>query len=149
MTLNSWEGTPEELAALHDEIALPHRWPSLAWPAEEWRRRLTAGTQRWQMLTVGMDVIGMLGLQGQADAQVEITIFGLRPAWQGKGLGGAALTLAVQSAWTGVGDPACTVRRIWLHTSTRDGPYALTNYIHRGFTVFSQENLSEHLHDSK
>lgn len=119
MVLKSWEGSPQELAALHDEIAAPHRWPSLNWTAQEWHRRLTATQFRWQVFTVDDSVVGVLELEAQGNAQVEITVFGLRPARQGRGLGSAALTLAVQAAWNGFGDTA-TVERIWLHTSTRD-----------------------------
>ena len=143
VTLVRWSGSADRLAMLHDEIATPHRWPSLAWSAEEWSRRLSAENLRWGALMSGNDVIGLLELEWQVNAQVEITIFGLRPRWQGRGLGGAALTLAVRSAWRGFGDPERPAQRVWLHTSTRDGPRALTNYLRRGFVVFSQETRTE------
>ena len=99
------------------------------------------------MVTVDDNIVGVLELQEQPHAQVEITIFGLLPAWQGRGFGGAALTLAVRSAWSGFGGSARTADRIWLHTSTRDGPRALTNYLRRGFSIFSREIRTENLPD--
>ena len=147
VTLTTWQGTADQLALLHEEIAAPHRWPSLAWPAEEWRRRMTAENLRWQAFTLGQEVIGLLELEVRDEFDVEITIFGLRPAWQGQGLGSAALTLAARSAWRGLGDSPEPVRRIWLHTSTRDGPHALNNYLRRGFMVFNQETMTEVIPD--
>lgn len=28
------------------------------------------------------------------------------------------------------------VKRVWLHTCSKDGPHALDNYLRRGFTLF-------------
>jgi hypothetical protein len=46
------------------------------------------------------------------------------PDRQGQGLGGAALTLAVDLAWTAYAGGAT---RVWLHTNNFDHPSALPN----------------------
>lgn len=66
---------------------------------------------------------------------VEIETFGLLPEFVGKGMGGHALTLAIQRTWElipGVG-------RVWLHMSTLDHPGVLPNYHHRGFRTFKTQ----------
>jgi GNAT superfamily N-acetyltransferase len=63
--------------------------------------------------------------------------FGLLPEFVGNGLGGCALTLAVQRAWA-LGPP---VNRVWLHTSSQDHPRALPNYHRRGFRTFKTEQV--------
>jgi GNAT superfamily N-acetyltransferase len=70
------------------------------------------------------------------DGDVEIEIFGLLPEFVGKGLGGFALTFAIQRAW----EPAPSVNTVWLHTSTLDHPHALPNYHRRGFGTFKTED---------
>jgi GNAT superfamily N-acetyltransferase len=62
----------------------------------------------------------------------KIAIFGLLRDFQGRGLGGHALTLALQRAFE-VGP------RVWLTTCTLDGPNALPNYLTRGMEVFREE----------
>ncbi len=67
---------------------------------------------------------------------MEITTFGLRPEYVGRGLGGHALTLAVRQAWLAEPVGAESLRRVWLHTSTLDQGSALPNYERRGFRPF-------------
>lgn len=74
----------------------------------------------------------MLTLLALPGAEVEIVSFGLLPAFHGQGLGGPALTWAVDLAWTASGTP---VSRVWLHTNSFDHPRALVNYEKRGFVV--------------
>ena len=63
-------------------------------------------------------------------ATVEIAQLGLLPQFIGQRLGGHLLTLAVQRAW------ALGPRRVWVHTFSLDGAYALANYKARGFHLF-------------
>ena len=59
--------------------------------------------------------------------------FGLMPPFQGRGLGKHLLSAGVVHAYD---DGA---QRIWLHTCTLDGPYALANYQARGFVPYKTE----------
>lgn len=71
-----------------------------------------------------------LAQQGES---TEVAYFGLRPAYMGVGLGKHLLSYGIQQAWT---DGA---KRVWVHTCNLDGPYAIPNYIKRGFSVYKTE----------
>lgn len=62
---------------------------------------------------------------------MEIDSFGLLPAFIGRGLGGAFLSAGLRIIWD------LPIRRVWLHTSSRDHPIAMRNYLARGFTPFT------------
>ena len=80
---------------------------------------------------------GYFELEGQPGGNVEITSFGLLPAYIGRGLGGHLLTVAIEKAWQ-MGSS-----RVWLHTCSLDHPGALANYCARGFQVFREETASQ------
>ena len=63
---------------------------------------------------------------------VEIAYFGLLPAFQGRGLGGALLEFALRRGFE-LGS------RVWVHTCTDDGPYALAHYQARGLVPYKEE----------
>ena len=118
---------------LYLEVGAPWHWiDRLHWGEERWRARYASpGVQLWTG-SVGTQVAGYFELDS-ADAETELAYFGLRPDFIGRGLGGALLTLAVERAW------ATGSRRVWVHTSDRDHPAALANYIARGFSVYATE----------
>ncbi len=60
----------------------------------------------------------------------EIAYFGIIPAFHGRGFGRHLLSTAVRRAFD---DGAA---RVWLHTCSLDGPYALANYRARGFIAY-------------
>ncbi len=66
------------------------------------------------------------------DDEVEIAYFGLLPEFIGRGLGGALLTSAIDTAWAWSPAPS----RIWVHTCNHDHPSALANYQSRGFKIY-------------
>lgn len=66
----------------------------------------------------------------KSDESTEIAYFGLRPQYLGKGLGKHLLSNGIAQAWQ---DGA---KRVWVHTCNLDGPYALDNYIKRGFSIY-------------
>ena len=59
--------------------------------------------------------------------------FGLRAEYFGRGLGKYLLSRGVQRAWD---DGA---RRVWVNTCNLDGPYAMANYLKRGFQIYMIE----------
>ncbi len=63
---------------------------------------------------------------------IQVSCFGLIPAFHGRGLGKHLLSFGVQRAWDEKPE------RVWLDTCTLDGPYALPNYQKRGFTIYKQ-----------
>jgi GNAT superfamily N-acetyltransferase len=63
----------------------------------------------------------------------EIAYFGLRPAYIGRGLGNHLLSHGIAYAWNK------GTHRLWAYTCNLDDPYALDNYIKRGFKVYKVE----------
>ena len=87
--------------------------------------------ERWRELAA-VDVWAQL-IMKEPDDSVEIVYFGLLPEFMGRRLGGHLLTEAVERAW-GIG-----ARRVWLHTCSFDHPFAILNYLSRGFTIYKTE----------
>ncbi len=85
------------------------------------------------------------GLQGQPEGTVEISYFGLLPAFRGRRIGGHLLSFGTARAWDlhlrwGRQQP---IDRVWVHTCSKDGPHALGNYRRRGFRLFKTEVTEE------
>ncbi|GAA1691008.1 GNAT family N-acetyltransferase [Fodinicola feengrottensis] len=120
-------------------VAAPHAWPSLMWTDEQWTAWFAEPRRRLWSVRVDGAPVGVAELEAQQGPAVEIASFGLVPEFVGRGIGGYALTLAIEQAWrfdpTGDG-PA---NRVWLHTSTLDHPHALQNYQRRGFRPYHTE----------
>jgi GNAT superfamily N-acetyltransferase len=121
---------------LQARIGAPHGWGSAVRTAEGWERWFAKCPDRvfWRF-SYEDEPAGLLSCDLHPGDEVEIDAFGLVPEFVGRGLGGYALTLAVQQAW----DLAPGVTRVWLHTSSHDHPAALPNYLRRGFTAFKTE----------
>lgn len=66
----------------------------------------------------------------QSDETTKIVYFGLCPGYMGKGLGKHLLSCGIAQAWNN------GVKRLWVHTCNLDSPYALDNYIKRGFKIY-------------
>jgi ribosomal protein S18 acetylase RimI-like enzyme len=107
-----------------------------------WKRRLEWTEAQWleylgrPVLTTGVvsvdgQSVGYFELESQEDGDVEIVQLGLLPDYVGRGLGGALVTAALESAWSIPG-----TRRVWLHTCSRDHKNALGNYQRRGLVVY-------------
>jgi GNAT superfamily N-acetyltransferase len=121
---------------LNDRVGGPYQWTGLARTVDDWRRSL-ARPDTWHWIpTVDDEPAGLLIVVAHAGGESEIDTFGLVPEFVGRGFGGHALTLSVRLAWAAEPLNAPAVRRVWLHTSTRDHPNALANYRARGFRPF-------------
>ncbi len=128
---------PEFWRYLYATVGEAYRWVDrLIWSDEEIRAYLTDPAVSLWVLTVGEAVAGYFELRREADGSVEIVYFGLLPEFTGRGLGGYLLTDAVERAW------ASGARRVWLHTCSFDHPFAIQNYLSRGFTVFKTEQYA-------
>ncbi|MFC4034882.1 GNAT family N-acetyltransferase [Streptomyces polygonati] len=109
----------------------------LPWPPERWQGHLERpGREVWVAYRHGTPA-GYMELDGQEEGAVEIAYFGLLPESRGLGIGGHLLSYGAARGWDLAdrwpGRPA--TRRVWLHTCSLDGPYALANYRRRGFRV--------------
>jgi ribosomal protein S18 acetylase RimI-like enzyme len=63
-----------------------------------------------------------------------ISIFGIRAAYRGYGLGAALLTHAIRRGFE-------LAPRVWVSTNTMDAKHALANYEARGMRQFRRERL--------
>jgi len=109
-----------------------------------WNERLTWTDQQLYDYLSSLDVsVWVLYYQGtpagfiellrkSQEPGLEIKYFGLIGAFHGRGLGKHLLSFGVQRAWDEKPE------RVWLHTCTDDGPYALANYQKRGFSIYKQ-----------
>jgi RimJ/RimL family protein N-acetyltransferase len=131
-------GTPLARSTLV-RVGTPHHWPCASWSEAAWAERFARPHLRYWTVRQAGEVAGAVELEAQPGGEVEIMSFGLVPEFVGRGIGGHALTLAIEQAWRlpPLGGPA--VRRVWLHTSSLDHPNALPNYLSRGLTPFRTE----------
>ena len=120
---------------LYTTVGAGYQWlDRLPWTEAEASAYLADPAVSLWVLTVDDAVAGYYELRREDDASVEIVYFGLLPEFTGRGLGGYLLTDAVERAW------ASGARRVWLHTCSFDHPFAIQNYLDRGFTVFKTED---------
>jgi GNAT superfamily N-acetyltransferase len=119
---------------LYREVGGPYHWVDRwEWTTGQWQDWVgQLGYGVW-ILTYDGELAGFFELTNGEDGSVEIALFGLVKAFQGRGLGKHLLTSAVEIAW------AIGASRVWLHTCTLDDPAALPNYLARGFTEFGRE----------
>jgi GNAT superfamily N-acetyltransferase len=117
-------------------VGAPYGWKSAGRTGEDWQVWLALRPERtFELLSVAGEPAGIVAYEPHPGDEVEIKSFGLLPEFVGRGLGGYALTLAIQRAW----ELSATVSRVWLHTSSFDHPNALSNYHRRGFRTVGTE----------
>jgi ribosomal protein S18 acetylase RimI-like enzyme len=122
------------------QIAALLNWQSRrSWSDEQWAQLLARPEVHAWIARVGDQVAGMVEVEAQPGGDVEITVFGLVPEFIGRGLGAHLLTVGTRLAWEVEPLDGVGVRRVWLHTSSRDHPHAKPNYERRGFRPFRTE----------
>ncbi len=108
----------------------------LTWTDAQWKALIESDKHRtWVAYSEGA-IAGYYELH-QCGTDVEILYFGLAPQFIGRGLGKNLLEHAIQSAWDW--EP---VKRVWLHTCSKDHPGARANYLARGFRQYKVERES-------
>ncbi|HEX5565525.1 MAG TPA: GNAT family N-acetyltransferase [Streptomyces sp.] len=130
---------PEFSRFLYTAVGADVTWTDrLGWSYARWREHLERpGVETWVAYQHGTPA-GYLELEAQPEGVVEITSFGLIAAFRGRRIGGHLLSYGTARAW----DLATRwperepTRRVWLHTCSKDGPYARANYERRGFRLF-------------
>jgi len=105
------------------------------WTNQQWQEYGLASELRTFAAYDGDLLAGYFELRSDEEGGVEIAYFGLLPEFIGRGFGGALLTSAIEEAW----QIEAFVRRVWVHTCTRDHPRALANYQARGMAVYKTE----------
>ncbi|WP_346270833.1 GNAT family N-acetyltransferase [Pseudonocardia sp.] len=108
----------------------------MTWSDDRWREELSRpGVYSW-VARVGDEAAGFVELEGDANGDVGIVVFGLVPEFQGRRFGGSFLALATETAWRIGSLAGGPTQRVWLQTSSGDHPHALANYERRGFRAF-------------
>jgi len=102
-----------------------YNWSDQQWKAYAESERLRTWQAHYRGALAGYYELQLSG------TDVEIAYFGLNHPFIGRGLGGALLSHAIQSAWKWSG-----TRRVWVHTCTLDHPNALSNYLARGLRIY-------------
>ena len=106
-----------------------------SWTEDRWKEYATAPQLRTFAGYYDEVLAGYYELCRDKESGIEIAYFGLLPEWIGRGLGGALLTTAIETAWRMEPNPS----RVWVHTCNRDHPQALANYQARGMSVYMVE----------
>ncbi len=139
--------SPEFSRFLYTAVGQDVTWTDrLGWPYARWREFLDRpGVETWVAYDRGTPA-GFIELDGGADESVvEISYFGLLPAFRGRRIGGRLLSYGTARAWD-MADRLpgrAATKRVWVHTCSKDGPHALGNYERRGFRVFKTETEEE------
>ncbi|MEU8969322.1 GNAT family N-acetyltransferase [Streptomyces monashensis] len=131
--------SPEFSRFLYASVGGDIRWTDrLSWPYAAWQEYLARpGVETWVAYDRGTPA-GYVELEAQDEGVVEIVYFGLIPAFRGRRIGGHLLSYGTARAW----DLAerwpgrAPTKRVWLHTCSKDGEFAMANYQRRGFTLF-------------
>ncbi|MEW2315973.1 GNAT family N-acetyltransferase [Streptomyces bauhiniae] len=131
--------SPEFSRFLYASVGGDIRWTDrLGWTHARWSEYLgRPGVETWVAYERGTPA-GYVELEATGEGVVEIAYFGLLPAFRGRRIGGHLLSVGTARAWD-LADrwpELAPVKRVWLHTCSKDGPYALDNYLRRGFTLF-------------
>lgn len=124
---------------LYRAVGEQWRWRDrLLMPEHELEALLAAPGNSVHVLYVENVPAGYIEL-AQAEESTEIAYFGLCRDYMGKGLGKHLLSYGIAQAWN---DGAS---HLWVHTCNLDSPYAIENYIKRGFTIYKihEQPLSE------
>ncbi|MBO8200131.1 GNAT family N-acetyltransferase [Streptomyces smyrnaeus] len=139
--------SPEFSRFLYASVGADNTWiDRLPWTYDQWQRFLDRpGVETWVAYERGTPA-GFVELDGASEpGSVEISYFGLLPAFRGRGIGGHLLSYGTARAWDLAerreGHPA--TRRVWLHTCSLDGRHARANYERRGFRVYRTETKQE------
>jgi GNAT superfamily N-acetyltransferase len=124
--------SPELSRALYTAVGAGWYWVDrLPWSWAAWMEWLDRPElETWVAYLRGTPA-GYFELEHVDDA-VEIAMFGLLPAFIGRGIGTRALDCALRRAWDL--EPA----RVWVHTCSLDGPAALRTYQGRGLEIYEE-----------
>jgi ribosomal protein S18 acetylase RimI-like enzyme len=117
---------------LYRAVGETYHWTMrLDWSDEQLLDYLSRPSVTLLVMYVKGTPAGYIELNAESEEpDVEVAYFGLAPMFHGRGLGKHLLSVGVQRAFD---DGA---RRVWVHTCTLDGRYALANYQARGFRPY-------------
>ncbi|GAB2921834.1 GNAT family N-acetyltransferase [Streptomyces mayteni] len=141
--------SPEFSRFLYTAVGQDITWTDrLVWDLARWRTFLERpGVETWVAYRHDTPA-GFLELDPHPkgpEGEVEVSYFGLLPAFRGRGIGGLLLAEGTARAWDLAerwpGRPP--TRRVWVHTCSKDGPHSLANYRRRGFRLYDTTEAEE------
>ena len=116
---------------LYDTVGEPWLWADRRrWSDAALAARVEHPLVEVWVLTADGQPAGYAELDRRGAGEVELSYFGLLPAFIGRGFGGRLLRFAVDRAWT------ADIGRLWVHTCDLDHPAALGLYRRTGFAPF-------------
>ena len=119
--------------SLYRAVGEPVQWDQrLRMPAGDLERLLASPSTHIHVLRVDGEAAGLCEFNGVGQPDVELTHFGLIPAFQGRKLGPFLLDQSLRAVW------AQGPERLWLHTDTFDHPGAQSVYRRAGFRQYAQ-----------
>lgn len=136
------EMTPAYGRYLYSAVGETRRWTGrLSWTEQQWRDCYELpGSETWVAYVEGgpAGYVELATSPGDGGTFVEIAFFGLTPAFTGQGIGGHLLSVGIHKAWSlrRRWPEFPPVKKIWVQTSSLDGPTALQNYQARGFSIY-------------
>ncbi|MBD2776282.1 GNAT family N-acetyltransferase [Iningainema sp. BLCCT55] len=132
--------SPEFSRFLYTSVGGDWYWiDRLDWNYERWLAYLNRPELETWVAYVSGTPAGYIELEVQPDHNVQIAYFGIMRQFVGQRLGGHLLSFGVERAWK-IG-----AVRVWVHTCSLDGPFALANYLARGFQIYQQEVHTQEL----
>ena len=132
--------TVAEYRRLYTAVGKDWNWLSRRKMSDEnLAKIITDAANEIHVLLVDEVEAGFVELDRRSPPEIEITQFGLTPAFIGKGLGAWFLQWSIDRAWS------YSPTRLWLHTCTLDHPRALPNYLRAGFTIYKEEIIERDL----
>jgi GNAT superfamily N-acetyltransferase len=128
------EPLPDYYRFLYGTVGRDYRWVDrLVWLEEQLENYLSSPAVSIWVAYYNGTPAGYIELNRDShEPGTEIAYFGLIPRFQGRGIGKHLLSYGIQRAWEE--KPV----RLWVHTCTLDGPYALPNYQKRGLSIYKQ-----------
>lgn len=138
--------SPEFSRFLYTAVGGDVTWTDrLGWDYTQWEAFLRRqGVETW--VAYDQDTpAGFVELNPHPEGTVEISYFGLLPAFRGKRIGAWLLSEGAARAWD-LGErwpEREATSRVWLHTCSKDGPHALANYRRRGFVIMNTKTEEE------
>ena len=85
------------------------------------------------LLLINNNVAGYIELDKRIKGQVEISLFGLKAPYIGKGYGKYFLQLFITKQWNQ------KIKRLWLNTCDLDHKAALSLYLKSGFKIYDKK----------
>ena len=121
----------------YKQIGKKHHWKDrLVWTDQNWISYVSNKNLKTYILKEFNDLVGYYELIfHEKEKEVEIAYFGILENYLEKGLGGFLLSDSIKKSFS------FDIKKIWLHTCSRDHKNALKNYLSRGLRIFKTESL--------